>query len=79
MDSSNLQHALQLHFRLAMYALTRRQNSVRKLNDEIFHGNSQAQANNTVTRPGYIRAYLFTDTPSHPINTKVKAKLAKLF
>ena len=50
MDSSNLQHALQLHFTLAMYALTRRQNSVRKLNDEIFHGNSQAQANNTVTR-----------------------------
>ena len=80
MDSSDLQHALQLHFTLAMYALTRRQNSIRKLNDEIFHGNSQAaQANNTVTRPGYIRAYLFMDTPSHPINTKVKAKLAKLF
>ena len=79
MDSSDLQHALQLHFTLAMYALTRRQNSVRKLNNEIFHGNSQAQANNNVTRPGYIRAYLFMDTPSHPINTKVIAKLAKLF
>jgi hypothetical protein len=79
MDSSDLQHALQLHFTSAMFALTRRQNSAHKLNDEIFQVNSQAQANNTVTRPGYIRAYLFTDTPSHPINTKVKAKLAKLF
>ena len=63
MDSSDLQHVLQLHFTLAMYALTRRQNSVRKLNDEIFHGNSQAQANNTVTRPGYIRAYLLRIRP----------------
>jgi len=63
MDSSNLQHALQLYFTLAMYALARRQNSVRKLNDEIFQGNSQAQANNTVTRPRYIRAYLLRIRP----------------
>ena len=51
MDSSDLQHALQLHFKPAMHALTQRQNSARKLNDEIFQVNSQAQANNTVTRP----------------------------
>jgi len=29
MDSSDLQHALQLHFTPAMYALTQRQNSAR--------------------------------------------------
>ena len=29
MDSSGLQHALQLHFTPAMYALTQRQNSAR--------------------------------------------------
>ena len=63
MDSSNLEHALHLHFTLAMYALARRQNSAHKLNDEIFHGNSQAQANNTVTRPGFIRAYLLRIRP----------------
>jgi hypothetical protein len=33
MDSSDLQHALQLHFTPAMYTLTRHQNTARKLND----------------------------------------------
>jgi hypothetical protein len=60
-----------------MYALARRQNSAHKLNDEIFQGNSQAQANNTVTRPGIHQGIPITDTPSHPINTKVKVKLEK--
>ena len=63
MDSSDLQHALQLQFTSAMFALTRHQNSAHKLNDEIFQVNSQAQANNTVTWPGYIRAYLLRIRP----------------
>jgi hypothetical protein len=39
MDSSDLQHALQLHFTPAMYTLTRHQNTARKLNAGIFQGN----------------------------------------
>ena len=44
MDSSELQHALQLHFMLAMHTLTRRHNTARKLSDGNRQGTNKKKA-----------------------------------